>query len=390
MARSTQLRMVPLKVPQIGLRAFQDELLAVKLDFLLWGWNWVCSEMVREWLRKKNQPLRGYRPHPERWQVSDWERILGRCAGEEGDLVFECESVQVTKEEEISFGALFKNCKSSKNRNSDSLGSDSVEGNGTTRAAGEGGIDQSPLLLLDQFLSADGVFDSNRAGTISLAVTNKSGQRKWNGEADQSQREVPAAPVRRRANHEPASQPKEKTRKLVLPASIADIGRAAETRNSPSSEEDVSAGVLGTLADLPATKARTSSEEARRPSGQGRWHAAHANMLATEKCLASEQVPFDDSTSGQEPSAQEQSREEPSAQRTSGQAPSAQTQLEQSTADEGRKEETRVPSMQEPLAQAPSAVAVRAVEAGPPRASSPTPLELLAGHGAEVAAEEVA
>ncbi|OAE31911.1 hypothetical protein AXG93_1776s1000 [Marchantia polymorpha subsp. ruderalis] len=66
MARSIQLQMVPLKVPQIGLRAFQDELMAVKLDFLLWRWNWVCPEMV-------------------------------------------------TKEEEISFGALFKNCKSSKN-----------------------------------------------------------------------------------------------------------------------------------------------------------------------------------------------------------------------------------------------------------------------------------
>ncbi|OAE27166.1 hypothetical protein AXG93_4666s1380 [Marchantia polymorpha subsp. ruderalis] len=33
MARSTQLRMVLLKVPQIGLRAFQRELIAVRLDF---------------------------------------------------------------------------------------------------------------------------------------------------------------------------------------------------------------------------------------------------------------------------------------------------------------------------------------------------------------------
>ncbi|OAE29434.1 hypothetical protein AXG93_4548s1110 [Marchantia polymorpha subsp. ruderalis] len=66
MARSTQLRMVPLKVPQIGLCAFQSELTAMKLNFLLWGWNWVCPEMV-------------------------------------------------TKDEEISYGALFKHSKSSKN-----------------------------------------------------------------------------------------------------------------------------------------------------------------------------------------------------------------------------------------------------------------------------------
>lgn len=80
MAMSTQLRMVPLKVPQIGLRAFQNKLSAVKLDFLLWGWNWVCLEMVREWLREKSKPPCGFRSHPERWQVSDWEQVLGRCA----------------------------------------------------------------------------------------------------------------------------------------------------------------------------------------------------------------------------------------------------------------------------------------------------------------------
>ncbi|OAE27861.1 hypothetical protein AXG93_3459s1040 [Marchantia polymorpha subsp. ruderalis] len=38
--------MISPKLPQIGLRAFQNELTAVRLDFLLWGWNWVCLEMV--------------------------------------------------------------------------------------------------------------------------------------------------------------------------------------------------------------------------------------------------------------------------------------------------------------------------------------------------------
>ncbi|OAE33923.1 hypothetical protein AXG93_1104s1190 [Marchantia polymorpha subsp. ruderalis] len=73
--------------------------------------------MVREWMRKRNQPPRGFRPHPKIWQVSDWQQVLGRCAGEESHLLFECESVQVTKEEEIFFGALFKNNKSSKKSN---------------------------------------------------------------------------------------------------------------------------------------------------------------------------------------------------------------------------------------------------------------------------------
>ncbi|OAE24416.1 hypothetical protein AXG93_4530s1180 [Marchantia polymorpha subsp. ruderalis] len=68
--------MVPLRVTQIGLQAFQDELMAVKLDFLLWRWNWVCPAMVREWLREKNQPPRRYRPHQERWQVGFVELAL--------------------------------------------------------------------------------------------------------------------------------------------------------------------------------------------------------------------------------------------------------------------------------------------------------------------------
>ncbi|OAE31460.1 hypothetical protein AXG93_725s1500 [Marchantia polymorpha subsp. ruderalis] len=47
--------------------------------------------------------------------VEDWEQVLGRCAGERGDLLFDCESVQVSKEDELSFGALFKNSEHSKN-----------------------------------------------------------------------------------------------------------------------------------------------------------------------------------------------------------------------------------------------------------------------------------
>ncbi|OAE34038.1 hypothetical protein AXG93_4142s1230 [Marchantia polymorpha subsp. ruderalis] len=110
MARSTQLRMVPLKVPQIERRAFQNEMSAVKLDFLLKRGKIGCS---RRWSgsgcwRRTN--LRAVFDH-----IRDWEEVLGRCAGEEGDLLFNCESVQVTKEEEISFGALFKKSKSSKN-----------------------------------------------------------------------------------------------------------------------------------------------------------------------------------------------------------------------------------------------------------------------------------
>ncbi|OAE33591.1 hypothetical protein AXG93_3955s1000 [Marchantia polymorpha subsp. ruderalis] len=47
--------------------------------------------------------------------MSDWEQVLGRCAGEEGNLLFDSESVQLSKEEEAAFDALFKNRRSRKN-----------------------------------------------------------------------------------------------------------------------------------------------------------------------------------------------------------------------------------------------------------------------------------
>ncbi|OAE33875.1 hypothetical protein AXG93_248s1000 [Marchantia polymorpha subsp. ruderalis] len=41
--------------------------------------------------------------------------VLGRCAGTDGHLLFDSESIKVTKETKISFAVLFKSSKSSKN-----------------------------------------------------------------------------------------------------------------------------------------------------------------------------------------------------------------------------------------------------------------------------------
>ncbi|OAE21336.1 hypothetical protein AXG93_2712s1050 [Marchantia polymorpha subsp. ruderalis] len=149
-----------------------------------------------------------------------------------------------------------------------------------------------------------------------------------------------------------------------MPAdSSADTGRAAVARNSPTSEEDVSAEVLGSSIDLPAPKAQVPSEEARRPSSHRGRHAATARMPAMER---------------EEPSAQATSAQEPSTE-----APLVLKPLELITTGEGKDAETRVPS-----ALASSAVLVREGVAGPPGAGSPTPLEVLARHGVEATAEE--
>ncbi|OAE25550.1 hypothetical protein AXG93_2022s1010 [Marchantia polymorpha subsp. ruderalis] len=195
----------------------------------------------------------------------------------------------LTTSEEMAGGV----CGAGVDRNSDPLGSDSMEGNATARVGGEGGsiYHLSPFLI--NFYRSMGCLTASERVQFPLLSRSNPGRyvkdvkvdtdtdetpactpptrpraeeepravrvprkRKWDGEADQSQREAPAAPARSRATHEPSSRPKQKARKLVLPASSADTGRAAERRNSPFSGEYASARVLGSTTDLPASKAR--------------------------------------------------------------------------------------------------------------------------------------
>ncbi|OAE24932.1 hypothetical protein AXG93_2931s1780 [Marchantia polymorpha subsp. ruderalis] len=155
-------------------------------------------------------------------------------------------------------------------------------------------------------------------------------KRKFDGEAKLSRRELLAVPVRRQAINEQA-RPKQKARKLILTAgNSAETRRAAIARDSPSSEEeDVSTQILGRSTDLPVPKAQVPSEEALMPLGHKGRRAATARMLAQERCLPSEQLPFDDT-----PSEQEQFKVMPSALRPPKSIPTS----------EGRDAKTRVPS----------------------------------------------
>ncbi|OAE28048.1 hypothetical protein AXG93_488s1100 [Marchantia polymorpha subsp. ruderalis] len=184
-------------------------------------------------------------------------------------------------------------------------------------------------------------------------------KRRWEGGAEKGQQREAAALKRKRPLIELCSRPKRKARRLLLPASSAETGRATEGRNSPSSGEDERARTAERSADLPAPKARTPSAEARRPSGQEKQHAAPMNVPVTDRCFASEQVQFDDSTSDQAPSAQQKSEKElsgktPSGQEPSAEAPSAQGPSAQGTS--GQQPSDEPPLAQPPLAQPPLAV----------------------------------
>lgn len=83
-----------LKVPEFRLRAYRNKLIATKLDFLLWRWNWVCAAMVQEWHDERAPEAKGLRGNPAIWTIEDWTKILGPCAEEDGDYTFDSDSVK--------------------------------------------------------------------------------------------------------------------------------------------------------------------------------------------------------------------------------------------------------------------------------------------------------
>lgn len=308
----------------------------------------MCQDMVREWQKGRDQPTHGFRPHVERWDVSDWEQVLGGCAGEEDHLLFESESIKVTKEEEISFATLFKSSKSSKNGYKTQDYKDRYRRNVavaliqllqphmttymtswqvafvelalaeapihwarilwkiTRQHAFEekgGSINHLSPFLINFYQSMDCLTATERVQFSLLSRSNPGRyvkdvevdtdkdetpactpptqprvegesfaarvprKRRWEGVAEKGQQRNAAALKRKRPLQELCNRPKQKARRLVLPASSAETGLAVEGKNSPSLEEDRSARTAERSADLLAPKAWTLSAEARRPSG---------------------------------------------------------------------------------------------------------------------------
>lgn len=108
-------KLVPLKVPYEELRLFRRELSELHLDFLLWNWNCTSASLCKEIMdknRTKGEDLRG---NSMLWTMEHWARLMGPCAGSDGDLLFEKSSMNLTRMEEFYFGPLFNNGRSRTN-----------------------------------------------------------------------------------------------------------------------------------------------------------------------------------------------------------------------------------------------------------------------------------
>ncbi|OAE32401.1 hypothetical protein AXG93_3671s1200 [Marchantia polymorpha subsp. ruderalis] len=115
------------------------------------------------------------------------------------------------------------------------------------------------------------------------------------------------------------SWPKQKARRLVLPASSAETARAAGEKGSPSSEKDGTARMAEGSADLP-----TPSAEVRRPSGQEQQRAARMSVPPTHRRLPADgdsPTHRQDSPPVQRRKGKEPAEDPPSAQGPSGRGP---------------------------------------------------------------------
>ncbi|OAE28292.1 hypothetical protein AXG93_2507s1040 [Marchantia polymorpha subsp. ruderalis] len=64
----------------------------------------ICKEIIDK-NRHDDEDLRG---NPLLWTIEHWARVMESCAGSDGDLMFEKDSVKITRAEEFTFGPLFK------------------------------------------------------------------------------------------------------------------------------------------------------------------------------------------------------------------------------------------------------------------------------------------
>ncbi|OAE21890.1 hypothetical protein AXG93_1998s1300 [Marchantia polymorpha subsp. ruderalis] len=97
-------KLVPLKVTYEELRPFRRKLSEFRLEFLLRNWNCVSVSICKEIVDKNKTEGEDLRGNPMLWTIEHWTKVLGRCAGSDGDLIFEKISVVLTRTEEFSYG----------------------------------------------------------------------------------------------------------------------------------------------------------------------------------------------------------------------------------------------------------------------------------------------
>lgn len=102
-------KLIQLKVPYEESRSYRRELSELHLDLLLWSWNCISANICKEIMNKNWNDGEYFRGNPMLWTIEHWASVMEPCAGSDGNLMFEKDSVKINFAEELTFGPLFKN-----------------------------------------------------------------------------------------------------------------------------------------------------------------------------------------------------------------------------------------------------------------------------------------
>ncbi|OAE23091.1 hypothetical protein AXG93_2590s1010 [Marchantia polymorpha subsp. ruderalis] len=91
--KDTVRKLVLRKMPYEELRHYRRELIELHLDFLLWNWNFILASICKEIMDKNRNDGEDLRGNPMPWTIEHWASVMGPCAGNVEDLMFEKDSV---------------------------------------------------------------------------------------------------------------------------------------------------------------------------------------------------------------------------------------------------------------------------------------------------------
>lgn len=76
---------------------------------------------MKEWHEGRAPNVEVLRGNPKSWTIEHWAQVLGSCASEDGDYIYDSNNVKVIHTKEKIFAKLFKSTSSQQERMADDV-----------------------------------------------------------------------------------------------------------------------------------------------------------------------------------------------------------------------------------------------------------------------------
>lgn len=81
-------KLILLKVADVELKNYRQELITARLNFLLRNWNCMSAKICQKLMDKNRHEGTNFQVNPLLWTVKHWTHVLLPCVGKEGDYTF--------------------------------------------------------------------------------------------------------------------------------------------------------------------------------------------------------------------------------------------------------------------------------------------------------------